>query len=182
MVSVLYSGAVRPGLSVNSLRQTVHIHHASIHQAAKLVAALLRVTAGLAVSNGSLPMGLWLTSPAGWLSRTGISSGTLCSVIKYGLPLPFLLMPILQGGSLLQRVRRQYTTAMTKSKVPIQLHCQSVTKNRLIHISHLSGSYGKQWKTFTANRKCAKVVQNLTQMLWEKKRRHGKATNNRVDT
>ena len=48
-------------LSGNSLRQTVHTHRASIHQAAKLVAALLRVagvTAGLAESNGSLPPGL----------------------------------------------------------------------------------------------------------------------------
>ena len=34
------------------------------------------VTAGLAESNGSLSSGLWLTSPAGWLPRTGISSGT----------------------------------------------------------------------------------------------------------
>ena len=45
-----------------------------------LVAALLRVagvTAGLA--------GLWLTSPAGWLPRTRISSETLRSVIEYGL-------------------------------------------------------------------------------------------------
>jgi len=45
----------------NSLRQTVHTHCASVHQAAKLVAALLRVagvTAGLAESNGSLPPGL----------------------------------------------------------------------------------------------------------------------------
>ena len=44
-------------LSGNSLRQTVHIHCASVHQAAKLVAALLRVagvTAGLVESNGSL--------------------------------------------------------------------------------------------------------------------------------
>jgi len=40
-------------------------------------------------SNGSLPPGLWLASPSGWLSRTGISSGTLRSVIEYGLPLPF---------------------------------------------------------------------------------------------
>jgi len=48
-------------LSGNSLRQTVHTHRASIHQAAKLVAALLRVarvTAGLEESNGSLPPGL----------------------------------------------------------------------------------------------------------------------------
>jgi len=38
-------------LSGNSFRQTVHTHRASVHQAAKLVAALLRVagvTAGLA--------------------------------------------------------------------------------------------------------------------------------------
>ena len=45
----------------NSPRQTVHSHCASVHQAAKLVAALLRivgVTAGLAESNGSLPSGL----------------------------------------------------------------------------------------------------------------------------
>jgi len=48
-------------LSGNSLRQTVHAHRASVHQAAKLVAALLRVagvTAGLAESNDSLPPGL----------------------------------------------------------------------------------------------------------------------------
>jgi len=65
----------------------VHTHCASVHQAAKLVASLLRiagVTAGLAESIGSLPPGLWLASPAGWLPRTGISSGTLHSVIEYG--------------------------------------------------------------------------------------------------
>ena len=68
VVSVLDSGAERPRvqitfatLSGNSLRQTVHTHCASVHQAAKLVAALLRlagVTAGVAESNGSLPPGL----------------------------------------------------------------------------------------------------------------------------
>jgi len=55
-------------LSGNSLRQTVHHHRASVHKAAKLVAALLRVarvTAGLAESNGSLPPGLRLMSTAG---------------------------------------------------------------------------------------------------------------------
>jgi len=48
-------------LSGNSLRLTVHTHCASVHQTAKLVAALLRVvgvTAGLVESNGSLPPGL----------------------------------------------------------------------------------------------------------------------------
>jgi len=67
VVSVLDSGAEGPGfkpvttLSGNSLRQTVHTHRASVHHAAKLVAALLMVagvTAGLAESNGSLPPGL----------------------------------------------------------------------------------------------------------------------------
>jgi len=57
VVSVLDSGAEGPGFKSqlgNSLRQTVHTHCASVHQAAKLVAALLRVagvTAGLAESN-----------------------------------------------------------------------------------------------------------------------------------
>ena len=71
-------------LSGNSLGQTVHTHRASVHQSAKLVAALLRVvrvTAGLVESNGSLPPGLWLTPPAGWLPRTRISSGTLQSIL-----------------------------------------------------------------------------------------------------
>jgi len=68
VVSVLDSGAEGPEfksqvatLSGNSLRQTVHTHRASVHQAAKLAAALLRVarvTAGLAESNDSLPPGL----------------------------------------------------------------------------------------------------------------------------
>jgi len=67
VVSVLDSGAEGPGsiavatLSGNSLRQTAHTHCGSVHQAAKFVAALLRVagvTAGLAESNGSLPPGL----------------------------------------------------------------------------------------------------------------------------
>ena len=90
VVSVLDSGAEGPGfksLSGNSLMRAVHIRRACVHQAAKLLASLLRVarvTAGLAESNGSLPSGLWLTSPAGWLPRTGISSGTLHSVIEYG--------------------------------------------------------------------------------------------------
>ena len=70
-------------------RQTVHTHRAPVHQAAKLVAALLRVarlTAGLAESNGSLPPGLWLTSPAGWLPRTGISARQLSLGYLYLLP------------------------------------------------------------------------------------------------
>ena len=65
VLSVLDSGAVGPGFKSqprrcrDSLRQTVHTHRASVHRAAKLVAALFAgVTAGLAESNGSLPPGL----------------------------------------------------------------------------------------------------------------------------
>ena len=67
----------------NSLRQTVHTHCTSV-QAAQLVAALLRVarvTVGMGESSGSLLPGLWLTSPAGRLTRTGISARTLRSAI-----------------------------------------------------------------------------------------------------
>ena len=73
VVSVLDSGA--EGLGSNRSRDAVgqqsqanccpmmavHSHRASVHQAAKLAVALLRVarvTAGLAESNGSLPSGL----------------------------------------------------------------------------------------------------------------------------
>jgi len=55
-------------LSGNFIKQTVHSRRASVQQAAKLAAALLRVarvTAGLAESNGSLTPGSRLTSPAG---------------------------------------------------------------------------------------------------------------------
>jgi len=54
VVSVQDSGAEGPGFKsqprrcrvTNSLRQTVHTRRASVHQAAKLVAALLRVGGG----------------------------------------------------------------------------------------------------------------------------------------
>ena len=58
VVCVPDSGAEGPRFKSQPLRQTVHIHRACVHQAAKLVAALLMdagVTAGLAESNGSLP-------------------------------------------------------------------------------------------------------------------------------
>jgi len=93
-----------------------HTHRASVHQAVKLVAALLRVagvTAGLAESNGSLPPDLWLTSPAGWLPRTGISSGTRRSVIEYRLPLHLLLcvtfVPMFLRQKNVQRIRKCFS-------------------------------------------------------------------------
>ena len=95
VVSVMESGAEGPGFRSQPRRCRVTVlvklftPIVPLHQAAKLVASLLRVagvTAGQAESNGSLPPGLWLTSPAGWQTRSGISSGTLRSVIEYGLP------------------------------------------------------------------------------------------------
>ena len=80
-------------LSGNSLRKTVHTHCASVHQATKLVAALLRVagvTAGLAESNDSLPSGL-IHVTCRLTAKNGISCGTLRSVIEYGLPLHFFI-------------------------------------------------------------------------------------------
>ena len=63
---MLDSGAKGPGSSRSrdAVRQTSHTHCASVHQAAKSVAALLRVagvTAGLAESNGSLPAAGFMT-------------------------------------------------------------------------------------------------------------------------
>jgi len=45
------------------------------------------VTAGLAESKGSLPPGLWLRSPVGWLLRTG-SAPEPYARFKHGQPLP----------------------------------------------------------------------------------------------
>jgi len=65
VVSVLDSGAEGPGFKSQSRRCRVTVlgklFTLIVHQAAKLVAAVLRgarVTAGLAGSNGSLPPGL----------------------------------------------------------------------------------------------------------------------------
>jgi len=74
VVSVLDSGAEGPGFKSQLRRCRVTVLGklftpvVPLRQAAKLVAALLRVvrvTAGLVESIGSLPLGLWLTSPAG---------------------------------------------------------------------------------------------------------------------
>ena len=88
VASVLDSGAEGPGFKSQSRRCRVTV----LGKLFTLVAALLRVakvTMGLTESNGSLSSGLWLISPAGWLPRTGISTGTLHSVIEYGPLLPF---------------------------------------------------------------------------------------------
>jgi len=109
-------------------RQTVHTNRASVHQAAKLVAALLkvaRVTAGLAESNGSLQPGLWFKSPAAWLSRSGINSGTLRSVIDYGLPWPFLFHGGLHDSAAAQHGHSFPWMLKTASKLIFTQNCTS---------------------------------------------------------
>jgi len=81
VVSVLDSGAEGPGFKSQPQRCRVTVLGKLFTpivplftKQQKLVAALLRVmevTAGLAESNGGLPPGLWLTSPARWQLRTG---------------------------------------------------------------------------------------------------------------
>ena len=95
VVSVLDSGAEGPRFKSHPRRCQVTVLGKLLTPIMPLVAALLRVvgvTSGLVESNHSLPTGVWLTSPACWLSRTGISYGTLRSVLEYGQPLPFLLL------------------------------------------------------------------------------------------
>jgi len=58
------------------------------------------VTSGLAESNGSLPPGLWLPSPAGWLPRIGISSRILCSFRVWDYLYWLLTRWIVRGGGL----------------------------------------------------------------------------------
>jgi len=53
--------------------------------------------------------GSWPTSPAGWLPRTGISSGTLRSAIEYGLPLPFYCVDCIE------MLKKSLTTALVLS-------------------------------------------------------------------
>jgi len=86
------------------------------------VATLLRVamvTGGLAESNGSLPPILWLTSPAGWLPRTGISSRNLHSAIEYGLP---YLNPALDNHRYTQIVSRKSLKWTTGKSQPSPYH------------------------------------------------------------
>jgi len=78
-------------LSGNSLRQTVHTHHASVYQAAKLVAAFLRVarvTAGLAESNCRVYDSGHLQAN----NRYQLRFGTLCSVIEHELQYLYLYL------------------------------------------------------------------------------------------
>jgi len=92
---MLDSGAEGPGFKSQSRRCRVTVLGrlftpiVPLYQAAKLVAVVLKVagvTAGLVESNGKYCR----VYDSRHLPRTGISSGTLCSVIEYGLPLPLV--------------------------------------------------------------------------------------------
>ena len=93
---------------------------------------LAGVTAGLAESNGNLPPSLWLTTPAGWLPRTGISSGTLRSVIEYGLPLRLLhcingsrtRMPTVAASPYTPITKQQVVVVMTARGRTSAAHCK----------------------------------------------------------
>ena len=77
----------------NSHRQTVHTHRSYDHQAAKLVAALLRVarvTAGLAESNGNLYRRVYDSRHLQADHQELGSAPEPCWAIEYGLPVPFL--------------------------------------------------------------------------------------------
>ena len=63
----------------------------------------------------TVPPGLWLTSPAGWLPRTRFCSRTLLSAVAYGLPLPFLTCLVFpQVYSLTMSYVPTYTHAHTR--------------------------------------------------------------------
>jgi len=67
------------------------------------------------------PPGLWLTSPAGWLPRTGIGSGTLRSVIEYESYLYlYCKRSVLANRCLFQasfRQKKTYTPKKTAAKL-----------------------------------------------------------------
>jgi len=81
-------------MSGNSLRQTIHTHRASVNQAAKLAAAILRVarvTASLAES-----MAAYRVYDSRHLQADCQELGSApesYSAIEYGLPLLFLCQP-----------------------------------------------------------------------------------------
>ena len=144
-------------LSCNSLRQTVHTHCASVHQAAKLVAALLRVvgvTADMEESNGSLPPGLWLTSPAGWLPRTVISSGTLRSVIDNGLLSLFLSTNI----NSYRTCSRYHSAKRSQAKPSVEAGTWS---------SQAKQSIVFKWKDVTPCSPFSTWCRNINRVRWE---------------
>jgi len=97
VVSSLDLGAVEPGFNSQPQRCPVTVLGKLFTPIKSLCSPGIeigteKVTAGLAERNGSLLQGLWLMSPAGWLPRTGITSGTLRLAVEYELLLLFTFM------------------------------------------------------------------------------------------
>ena len=121
----------------NRLRQTVHTHRASVHQAAKLAAALLRVarvTAGLAESNGSLPPvydSRYLQADC--QERDQLRNHTLGNrAIEYGLPLPVLAQSIRGHIAVPERGSGQSGGPTTSYlQVPVKRHDLWIRHRRL---------------------------------------------------
>ena len=82
----------------NSPRQTVHTHRASVHQAAKLVAALLRVAR---VIVGLAEMSAYHCDYDSRHLQVDCQELVSAPVIEYGLPLPCFIVTIYSVTSLL---------------------------------------------------------------------------------
>ena len=76
-----------------------------------------KVTAGLEESNSSLPLGLWLMSPADWLPRNQDQLRAQL-VIKYGTTLPFLHKIDRQVIRLVWLVRKSVNQLMVQFLIP----------------------------------------------------------------
>ena len=111
-----------------------------------------------------IPPGLWLTSPAGWLPRTGISSGTLRSVIEYGLP----FLPVVTG-----RCRRLSVYSGGKQRrlgrtVPVDGLSQAVSGVHQLHPLHV-----RRW----SRRDCRTELQSVWPSRAKVKLGHVSTTN-----
>jgi len=84
------------------------------------------VIAGMAGSSGSLPPGLWLRSPAGWLPRTGISWGTLRS---FGV---WRIFRILEYGTTFTSNQSHETSAGSTKTKYIVIHAEHVVHSAWI--------------------------------------------------
>ena len=111
--------------------QSLFTHtHASVTKQYNLVPASgwWCSAAGKAKSNGSLPLALWLQSPAGWLPSTGTSSGTY-TCFDYGT--------IFTGNI------RTYYSLQQPQLTPISCHHQDCSNNfHEFHSHTYAGTYG----------------------------------------
>jgi len=122
-------------LSGNSLRQTVHTQRASVHQAGKLVAALLRVagvTAGLAESDGSLPSGLCsrhVTCRLTAKNRDQLRNPTLGNRVWATFTFFILVTVFARRTPLLNKLKRNFNSKALREVTPMR----SQVRNEFLH-------------------------------------------------